>query len=188
VRYTPNTVKRLLRIIARVFTALSLLISLCALIFWIRGYHRYESFGWAKNNQGSITLASSLGRLEFIIYRVLPGQQSDFTHHKKFYHFETPPTDLEANLNLSTLSVTRPTIRIPGFTLVNAPGMGTENFIILVPTWGVAAIAALPPALWGWHRLRRRHRARPGFCATCGYDLRATRDRCPECGSAVTHD
>jgi hypothetical protein len=56
-----------------------------------------------------------------------------------------------------------------------------------IPYWVVIAAAGLWPAwyvprLVGEHR-RRRREAR-GLCWRCGYDLRATPHRCPECGAS----
>jgi hypothetical protein len=53
--------------------------------------------------------------------------------------------------------------------------------------WLIVIFAALP-AHWAITRLRQREafRRRHGLCVTCGYDLRASKERCPECGSPIT--
>jgi hypothetical protein len=54
------------------------------------------------------------------------------------------------------------------------------------PYWAPIIATSILPALLAARILRQRIRSkrpRSGSCPTCGYDLRATPDRCPECGA-----
>jgi hypothetical protein len=67
-------------------------------------------------------------------------------------------------------SVTRTDLRVVGIDLA---------------WWMVLAILILPLIPWMMSVLRRRRWRREGRCLVCGYDLRASADRCPECGTTI---
>lgn len=51
-----------------------------------------------------------------------------------------------------------------------------------LPLWVPALVFAIAPLIWLRRERSTRRLVREGRCLRCGYDLRATRDRCPECG------
>lgn len=56
-----------------------------------------------------------------------------------------------------------------------------QYFISVIPLWFLTGLFAILPAWRIFKHLRRPRES--GRCATCGYDLRATPTRCPECGT-----
>jgi hypothetical protein len=68
---------------------------------------------------------------------------------------------------------------------VGANGNRTWYFIVRLPYWFVASAGALIPAVALRRRLRTSRRRRRGLCVHCGYDLRGSSDRCPECGAVA---
>lgn len=69
---------------------------------------------------------------------------------------------------------------------VDASGTFAGTYYI-VPDWLVAALMALMPVFILTRLLRSTRRTQrriaKDLCPACGYDLRASPDRCPECGA-----
>ena len=75
-----------------------------------------------------------------------------------------------------------------GFFIVNRH----RTFVNGIPLDIAVAATAILPLTWigwvscigilRWNQARRRAK---GLCTRCGYDLRASKERCPECGTAI---
>ena len=72
--------------------------------------------------------------------------------------------------------------RLMGIGVIRGQDFGK----LVLAYWLLAAGFLILPA-WRVSQNRRKQRLRRrGLCPGCGYDLRATPDRCPECGAAAS--
>ncbi len=60
-----------------------------------------------------------------------------------------------------------------------------RSWEVKFPYWPLVALTAACPAWVVARAVRTRRRRERGLCEQCGYDVRSTPDRCPECGTPV---
>jgi len=171
------------------WAAASAVLLVVVLVAWA-GSHHWELFigraiGADSPRPMSINLALSRGRL-YVTTTEFPRSGPDWPvwrPHFKYRRLEPGPPPGSWSR--------RPTMLFLGFGFMlerlrrDENGLG-PHWIVVVPLYavaGVAAAATVPPVFL-LRRSRRRDAA--GLCTSCGYDLRGTPGgRCPECGATA---
>jgi hypothetical protein len=185
--------RRIGRYILNALTVLSLVLCVATVALWIRGYVISDEFyRGAYEDIGDRTYWTQdivfVGRGGVGVMRGAQGLSAGFRGLGHSFHTTYPAA--YPNFNINSVA--------PGsesawagfrYAKVSVPDPRRSRpkaylWELVVPLWPVVALTALLPAfrVWRWHR--RRFAA--GRCQKCGYDLRATPDRCPECGTIPT--
>jgi hypothetical protein len=183
---------------------LSLLLCLASIGVGARSYRVPEQIGWTSGPPQSVTGDSvhpvgsmhaewvddcriewRRGRIGFV------ADHAEFTavlgglwRPRGWYFYRPPPSAPKS----FPFDGKRPWERA-GFSFAwnteSTAGWLIRDHHLVLPLWFLAITTGLPPALWLRAFRRRRRRRREGLCRRCGYDLRASPERCPECGQAI---
>jgi hypothetical protein len=174
-------VRRAALILFHVAAALSLLLCVAAIALWAWG-HWAEVWVARTTPLSRQALTVSRGELRMAASHMLNAldRHPDSMLGWRFRTY--PDSDL-----LADVPKLYPNARPPmaGSFVTHLERDGFEATLILLPMAFVVPLFAIMPLAAGARHVRRRHRAgrlRAGRCIACGYDLRATPERCPECG------
>jgi hypothetical protein len=146
---------------------------LAAAALWVRSYRAADELGWetvnwtagASSQKGRVVIGAASEPSGF----GGRGFQRDFGQSPEQFTFE----DLFGDTGHEWM----------GFGFADFTSTGQTLRFIMLPMWFVCILFALGPGVWLTCRLKQRRRCDGRLCAVCGYDLRATPDRCPECGT-----
>jgi hypothetical protein len=179
-------------------TMVSLLAFAAICTLWIRSCVMVESISAtsaAQQSSRTVILISANGGLGVIVYDaaiVEPDSTQSFVLKLLYLPRAggwTRHRDPRSKLIGSTH---QPLLQTIGFVMDRQTGNlvpGQVTFVVrtvVLPDWFTCLLAAALPAFWIRLTVRRRRRRRLGLCARCGYDLRASFGRCPECGTVTS--
>jgi hypothetical protein len=174
--------------------ALSLLLTLAGGVFFVHGFWTsHWVYAWRSSLDGNVCVTRSVAlhtnRVRFVIA---------FASYRRPPEVAVEPLGTGGIEHQTTRGVANITSPVPSASLAGRlgfasavypwPGVGAER-MFRVPTWFVVltCVAAAAPSWYAWGRRRQRRRRKDrGLCRSCGYDLRATPGRCPECGALPT--
>ena len=158
--------RRLPRILLTAATAVSLGLSVATVALWVRSHWRWD-YAWYQDALRCSAVHSKGGQVAFA---TIPYE---------------PPEAFGPLPQLVGASVTREAGESwsdsrSGFDWWLPTGTRGFTCHLVAPHWFVTLVLGAAPVAAAARAVLRRRRVAPGRCPTCGYDLRAPPDRCPE--------
>jgi hypothetical protein len=165
------------RFIYRGIVAISLLAFACSILFWTLSYWTDYGIVFSLRNGWYFRITDYPGVVEFSCNRhlvdgIYPDYPDNFLVHQSWAAGTLDGAgaeDWDTNFN---------PVRRFGTMTYRDPYHWTGA--VVLPWAVIVFLTGLSPAVG--HLPRRRSLADRGTCDDCGYDLRATPQRCPECG------
>jgi len=188
-------VKRISRRLFNAAAIASLLTFVATAFLWFFSYFQFESVSSIRyltlDGRGAFTdLSNSKAENGIPIAIQVNTAVSSLRGEITFSRERFPTAFLPALPGLNWLHLPAPTSRSkPNLHLGVAWELETHPdaywFRFMFPIWWISAVSAALPLMWVVHLRKHRWRVAQSVCAHCGYDLRATPGRCPECGNVV---
>jgi hypothetical protein len=173
------------RHLLNLMTALSGLLCLAACVLWARSYWRGDVAGFAGGPPPPAVSSEWFVRSNYGVLYFARNQSfgQGWGHEPRPLHWMSHEPDRV--FSQTVVQQRSPRFACGPFSLggMDRPTMSHVGFT--VPHWFFAALAAVLPVLW-IRQFWRRRSPPAGTCTRCGYDLRATPCRCPECGATVS--
>ena len=194
------------RHLLNLLTPLSLALFVVVAALWVRSYFVYEHVGRITPDHGARIVRSASGRLHFARHSWWDhtfSMTGEWEHHRGVQASDDWPQREYQRPEDETLGFAHyvgTAYSWPGHIYPNVnplvtprsdPRWWRDNYNAwVVPHWALATLTGALPAWWlrrhpprTWESPPARRRRARGLCPRCGYDLRATPERCPECGA-----
>ena len=160
--------KHLRHIAFNAIAALSALLGLAILIPWCVGLIAGEQWTFPSDSSGHYTtIGFGDGRLRYI-------REQGFNNRLLRGVDISPTKGMDDPTRLGWKGS-----GLPGLRIHRAP----RAFCVTVSCLPLFITCAILPIAWRIRRRSQRRAMRSGLCPQCGYDLRASPERCPECGA-----
>jgi hypothetical protein len=155
--------------------------------YWWKSHQSGAEFRRRLNDGRGWVLNAVSGKLQWVGVAVKPAENQVISSTGDW---GASKVDFEDEMGSSQIRKRWSIWRFAYATLDKVRPSGRVTYL-QAPFWAMVTVASLLPAIWLTRQVRfvrRRRRAREGCCLRCGYDLRHTPERCPECGLEVAAD